>query len=305
MSKIYCIVDGMTDENFNVEEYPYLSSMKLVHYVDTTPQGYETESLNCILTLLGVSPFRDIRGYIEAVGAGIGVDDDDLVFRSSWMKLDSNNICIEPGIAPKNLDLGEGIQYYKTGEYKSIIVCNGRAAELPNIVTHPPYAFTGKALAEIMPENPTLRVMVENSITQDMVMIPWGQSCKQSFPPFPTKAAAVCAADIMKGIARILGMDVVSHADWTGDIDTPLKQKAEEALRLANLYPFVLLHINGADEAAHRKNAHQKRDFLKKVDMDIISKLLDSSHSITVASDHATSPNSGCHVGGIQPIYIN
>lgn len=36
----------------------------------------------------------------------------------------------------------------------------------------------------------------------------------------------------------------------TGDVDTDLDAKTEAALRAAERCPFVLLHINGADEAA-------------------------------------------------------
>ena len=45
---------------------------------------------------------------------------------------------------------------------------------------------------------------------------------------------------------------VPSHA--TGDVDTDLAEKAGMAARLSEAYDFVLLHLNGADEASHRRN---------------------------------------------------
>ena len=67
--------------------------------------------------------------------------------------------------------------------------------------------------------------------------------------------------------------------------------------------PFVLLHINGADEAAHRRDAAEKRAFLQKVDHVVLAELLASRHRITVVSDHGTDPETGQHRGGPQPYY--
>ena len=52
MSHILCVVDGMTDAAFTAADYPHLSAMECAGRVDTT-QGGRTESLNCILHLLG------------------------------------------------------------------------------------------------------------------------------------------------------------------------------------------------------------------------------------------------------------
>ncbi len=84
MSKILCIIDGMTDAAFRVEDYPALSSMRLLNAVHIVPQGFEPESLTCILTLLGISPIPPLLlGYAEALGAGIPIQTDDLVLRAS------------------------------------------------------------------------------------------------------------------------------------------------------------------------------------------------------------------------------
>jgi len=89
MGRILCIVDGMTDSQFSAAAYPNLASMDLLRYVDTT-QGHEAESLGCILRLLGVKDVPPhLRGYAEALGAGIPVGERDLVLRGSWYALDA------------------------------------------------------------------------------------------------------------------------------------------------------------------------------------------------------------------------
>lgn len=84
---------------------------------------------------------------------------------------------------------------------------------------------------------------------------------------------------------------------------TDLDAKTEAALRAAERCPFVLLHINGADEAAHRHDSAEKETFLRRVDDRVLSRLLASEHEIVVASDHGANPESGAHLGGPQPFY--
>lgn len=86
---------------------------------------------------------------------------------------------------------------------------------------------------------------------------------------------------------------------------TDLDAKTEAALRAAERCPFVLLHINGADEAAHRHDSAEKETFLRRVDDRVLSRLLASEHEIVVASDHGTDPESGAHLGGPQPFFTS
>ena len=86
---------------------------------------------------------------------------------------------------------------------------------------------------------------------------------------------------------------------------TDLDAKTEAALRAAERCPFVLLHINGADEAAHRHDSAEKETFLRRVDDRVLSRLLASEHEIMVASDHGADPESGAHLGGPQPFFTS
>ena len=52
MSRILCVIDGMTDPHFQVEQYGHLASMGSMRYVDTCG-GFPPETLHCVLRLLG------------------------------------------------------------------------------------------------------------------------------------------------------------------------------------------------------------------------------------------------------------
>ena len=86
MRRILCVIDGMTNPHFQVERYGHLASMGSVRYVDTCG-GFPPETLHCVLRLLGVTDLPvHLRGYVEALGAGIPVRPDDLLL-AMWIRI--------------------------------------------------------------------------------------------------------------------------------------------------------------------------------------------------------------------------
>ena len=75
------------------------------------------------------------------------------------------------------------------------------------------------------------------------------------------------------------------------------------ALKAAEEFPFVLLHVNGADEASHRKNPSEKAMFLHKIDEFVLAELVRSEYEVVVVSDHGTDPMTGLHVASVQPVF--
>lgn len=305
MSKILCVIDGMTDPYFRVNNYPNLSSMRLLRHVDTT-QGQTPESLGCILRLLGTKRVPPhLRGYAEALGYGIPVNKNDLILRGSWFSLDEQGCCNVPTSAPESLPENEGY-YYHLEQYKSLIVFPDMASCIVDMVTYPPYACNGQNARTLCPKGCAVASRVFHAqLAKDRCLILWGQSAPAKMASFPQKAAVVCGTPIVKGIAKLLNMTLISVSGATGDTDTNLQEKTKAAINTAKNYPFVLLHINGADEAAHRKNPNEKKDFLRKVDTVVVKSLLQSGHEIYIVSDHGTDPVTGQHIGNRQPMFTN
>lgn len=306
MSKILCIIDGMTDPGYNVYQYPNLSRMALSRYVDTT-QGQEPESLGCILRLLGVKKVPTfLRGYAEALGSGITVNANDLILRGSWFGLDGQGRCTVPIAGLETLPGVDCCWYYPLGQYKSLLVFPGMASFVSDLVTYPPYACGGRPAQELCPRGcRAVEGVFQAMLTEERCLVPWGQSVSKSMAPFPQKAAVVCGTTIVKGIARMLDMELIAVHGATGDVDTDLLGKTTAALRAAGDHSFVLLHINGADEAAHRKSREEKEAFLEKIDQVVIPLLLRSGHEVYVTADHGTDPVNGTHMGGMQPVFFN
>ena len=306
MSKILCIIDGMTDPGFRYEEYHNLSSMNLLGYIDTT-DGQSPESLGCILRLLGtkeIPPY--LRGYAEALGYGIAVNKDDLIFRGSWFSLDENGCCNVPTSAPQEPGKSEEYHYYYLEQYKSLLVIPQMAGCIEDIVTFPPYDCDGQDARNLCPQGSEVvsRVFGEQ-LADDRCLILWGQSVPSEMEPFAHKAAVISGTAVVKGIAGLLDMDLICVDGATGDTDTDLYEKTQKTLEAAESYPFVLIHINGADEASHRKDVSEKKEFLYKVDYVVLKTFLESGHDIYVVSDHGTDPLSGQHLGDRQPVFSN
>ncbi len=308
---ILCIIDGFTDEGFSLERYPHLSAMKAAGAwgrFQTVPAGFAAESYPCIATLLGLAgpqiP-RHARGYLEAHGAGIAAAPGDLLLRASWMQLDRAGRLAGVAAPPETAPRFAGAAYHHLGGYKALLVLPGAAAALERLTTYPPHAHAGRFLEEILPRGEQQLIeLVRQSRTADRVLIPWGQSVHCALPPFRPGAAAVGAALIVQGLCRAVNMTLFAGACFTGDTETDLAAKRELALTLAGQYPFVLLHINGADEAAHRLEPREKAAFLQQVDRRVIAALNEAAGPVLVCADHGTSPVTGKHLGAPQPFLL-
>lgn len=306
MSKLLCIIDGMTDADFRVADYPNLSGMRLARYVDTT--GSEPpESLGCILRILGVRRVPAyFRAYVEALGHEIPVGSHELVLRGSWYRLDAHGCCAAVTDAPLALPKSPAYRYYPIGQYKSIFVFPEMAGFVADLTTYPPYACAALPAQSLRPTGcAAVSRTFDALLTPERCMIPWGQAVSATLPPLPHRAAMVCGTGVVRGIARATGMRLCPVHGATGDVDTDLYEKCRVALLAARTEPLVVLHINGADEASHRRDPAQKREFLQKVDEIVLTMLLYSGHEVYLLADHGTDPHTGLHLPGRQPLFTN
>jgi 2,3-bisphosphoglycerate-independent phosphoglycerate mutase len=298
--KILCIIDGMTDKQLNRPRalLPFAGGSFL-----TTPLGHETESLPCILTLLGISP-KEIphqgRGWVEAVGKGIPVTRGDLVLRTTWVKTDDQGRIVSLA-SPMLSEPIEG--FTPLGDYKGILVFKGQQKLLKNIQTYAPHKAFGQSVRLCMPKG--LPPITQPFSEQNIFLVPWGESSAVALPNVQTPSVVVCGIDLVRGIGRIMGFEIVDDAAFTGDTNTDIIKKTKIALAHAQEGKFVLLHFNGADEAAHRRNALEKSGFVEKIVVQCALPLLQSGVFTVVTSDHGTDSGSGCHIDSPQPFYTN
>jgi 2,3-bisphosphoglycerate-independent phosphoglycerate mutase len=92
----------------------------------------------------------------------------------------------------------------------------------------------------------------------------------------------------------------------TANLDTDLESKFAAAAMALRSNDLVIVHIKGADIAAHDQRPDQKAEFLERIDREL-AELLSASPGparIAIASDHATLSESGQHAADPTPVLI-
>jgi 2,3-bisphosphoglycerate-independent phosphoglycerate mutase len=125
----------------------------------------------------------------------------------------------------------------------------------------------------------------------------WGQGTKPNLPSFSkkfgVKGSIISAVDLVNGIGRLAGLDVIDVPGITGYYDTNYLGKAEYALASLKSKDFVYIHIEAPDEAGHNGDLNAKITSIEKIDRDIVGTVLNhfGKHDnvrILVLPDHPT-----------------
>ncbi len=347
MAAILIIIDGMTDtpqpelgdrtpvQTAQSPAFKRLGQEGERGTFSTCPPGYPVDSLSCILTLLGYPPenIPSGRSALEALAAGISLTPEDAVLRGNLVLFDGKggllSSCggnLEAGQREelcrqmaKKLSTGR-VEVVPMGSYKNLLVLRGHRDNLPGLRTFPPHEHGGESFSQLLPKGNLLAgeltALVQNSILPApgggfYGLLPWGEASCSEIPSFSQlqgcRGAVVCATEIVRGIGLAAGMETPRIPGTTADVDTDLAAKREKALELLGQYDLVLLHLNGADEASHRRNPREKTEFLEKIDQDLLTPLLEqvpNGTRILLTSDHATLSHTGEHKDIPQPFFL-
>ena len=345
------IIDGMTDnaieelcgktpfEYANCVNMNYMKENGSYGEFDTCPTGFEVDSMNCILTLLGVKPqyIPTGRAYLEATANGIYVEENDLVLRCNLVSIDANGMLTSScgdGLSPIQMKqatqmvsdefAAKGMQIVHMSAYKNLLIIKNGKPYAESITTNPPHEHLGENSEHLLPIGSPIADILRDLVIstqkklkqfanskQEYMLFPWGCSYKQNIPQFrelfDVNSATVCSTEIVRGISIAMGMVTPRIDGATADIDTDLNNKLKMALELAKSYEFVLIHINGTDEASHRKNPKEKAEFLKRIDTELFGDLIkkcDPETDIMICCDHSTLSDTGNHKGGLQPFTL-
>jgi 2,3-bisphosphoglycerate-independent phosphoglycerate mutase len=118
----------------------------------------------------------------------------------------------------------------------------------------------------------------------------------------------IAAPGAAAGCGRLLGADVVTPAGATGDVGSDLWAKTRAALVALRTADTVVVHVGGADEAAHHRDRVGKKAMLEAADADVIRPLAravdDAGGILAVTSDHATCVETGRHHAAPVPLVV-
>lgn len=140
----------------------------------------------------------------------------------------------------------------------------------------------------------------------------WGEGRKPKLPDFygkyHRKGAVISAVDLIKGIGKIAGMQVIDVPGATGNIDTNYAGKAQAAIdALRRDRDFVYIHIEAPDECGHRGECENKIKAIQDIDSLIVAPVLDAlrqsgeEFSMLILPDHPTPISTKTHDGSPVP----
>ncbi|MTK64692.1 MAG: 2,3-bisphosphoglycerate-independent phosphoglycerate mutase [Methanobacterium sp.] len=177
-----------------------------------------------------------------------------------------------------------------------------RTAEILNLIVSKSY--------DILKDHPINLQRIEDGENPANIIIPRGAGAVPYVEPFGDKYGLkpVCIAEtgLIKGIGNITGMDLIDIEGATGGIDTNLENIEKGILDTASLdYDFLLINVDGADEAGQDGQLNEKIEFIEKVD-DMLARLMEIEDAYFIlTADHSTPISTMDHTGDPVPILIN
>lgn len=265
------------------------------------------------LGLFGYDPieYQIGRGVLEALGIGFALEPDDVAARGNFCTVDeagnitdrrAGRIPTEEGA--KRVELlrqikvpGVEIFVDPVKEYRFTLVLRGDGLSAEIEDTDPQQ--TGRPPLPLTPRSPQAEKTVDilRRWTEEAGRILADHPPANSFtlrgfardpglPRFPEvyniKAAAVAVYPMYKGIARLVGMDVIEH-----QAESPAEE-FEVVKRHWNEYDFFFVHIKKTDSYGEDGNFKGKVGVIEAVDSALPSLLALKPDVLVITGDHST-----------------
>ena len=315
---------------------------RLGRYV-TIPDGFTPATDVGTLSVLGYDPQVAYTGRapIEAAAKGLAVRPDQLILRCNFVTIldgimkdnTAGHIAQAESdalIAALQRELaGEGCEFHAGVTYRNLMLL-ADAAEL-KLRCAPPHDIIDQPVAAHAPQgagaerisgiaararaviaahdvNRRRREQGREPVTDIWL---WGQGRPARLDSFAgrfgLRAAVITGVDILRGMARLAGMEILEVPGATGYIDTDYAGKGRAAVRALDGFDLVIVHVEAADESAHLGDAGEKVSALERMDEAIVGPLLERlarepAWRMLVAVDHPTLTTTRGH-SAIPPLF--
>ncbi|MEI6839703.1 MAG: cofactor-independent phosphoglycerate mutase [Methanomicrobiales archaeon] len=286
----------------------------------TIPEGFEPGSDIANLSVLGYDPGRYYtgRGPLEAMSMGIPLRDDDVAYRCNISTVVNGKMLdFSAGhiSTRESRDLLEALAkkvpdvFLKEGvSYRNLLVINkGNGSD-----TTPPHDIVGQEVGPYLPSggdadilrhcieesmkvfsgHPVNKARISTGKTPATQIWPWSGGKRPALPLFHDKygktGGMISAVDLLNGIARCAGMEVITVPGATGYLDTDYNAKARYAIDALEHLDFLYLHVEAPDEAGHLGSVEEKVRAIERVDEMLGIIMEEFSGVIAILPDHPT-----------------
>lgn len=309
----------------------------------TIPEGFTAGTDVGTMSLFGYDPHQYYSGRapLEAAARGLQVRDDQMIFRCNFVTVLDGAMKDNTGghITQEEADAliallrehlsGDGCTFVSGVTYRNLMLLDD-AADM-KLRCAPPHDFIDAPVAGLLPSG-TGAERVRSIMDRAEALLQahpvnvrrreaghppvtgiwlWGQGRPTRFEPlserFGLTGVCITAVDILRGLAVLMGLDLVHVPGATGWIDTDYAAKGRAALEALDRYDLVVVHVEAADEAAHMGRADEKVKALERMDAHIVGPILRRLRSlpewrILVAADHPTLTRTRGH-SPIPPLF--
>ncbi|MDD2474082.1 MULTISPECIES: cofactor-independent phosphoglycerate mutase [unclassified Methanoculleus] len=302
----------------------------------TVPEGFEPGSDIANLCILGYDPrtFYTGRGPLEAANMGVALRDGEMAYRCNLVtvrdgKMEDFNAghisSAEGAELLRALDAALGkVRVYPGVSYRNLLVvpgAHGAGTTAPHdIVGQPVAAFLPRGddaevlldsmevSREVFADHPVNLRRREEGKTPATGIWPWSGGTRPSLTPFLEKyglsGGMISAVDLLNGIARLAGMEVIRVPGATGFLDTDYEAKARYAVDALDRLDFVYMHVEAPDEAGHMGSVEEKVRAIERLD-EAVGIILDRPDTtVAVLPDHPTPVRCKTHTADPIPFAI-
>ncbi len=285
------------------------------------------------------------RGPIEAVGVGLEMQKGDVAFRCNFATVDrsmkvtdrragrirTGTDALARSITDMNLDDDVTAVFKEGSEHRGALVLRGPGLDhrVSDVDPHresrileskplvPEAAKTAAALNEyvrkahgILARHPLNEDRIRNGLPPANIVLPRGAGTVNDLESishrYGIKCAAVAGVSLVKGICRMVGMDVPDVQGATGGTDTDYNAKARATLRLLGNHDLVFVNVKAGDIAGHDGDFRLKMRVVESIDMmlEMILKDLREDVVVAITCDHSTPVTVREHSADPVPVSI-
>jgi len=292
----------------------------------TVPEGFPPGSDVANLSVMGYSPNQHYSGRapLEAAAMGVVLGKADIAFRCNFVTIvkgimqdySAGHITTEEGreLIEALQPLMPGGRLYPGVSYRNLLVLQAGAQALCT----PPHDISDQPVAEHLPRGPDSEqlirlmdaarpVLARHPVNKKRIAAGkrpanaiwlWGQGPAPAMPSFAEKyglkGAMISAVDLLKGIGKYAGLEVIDVAGATGNIDTNYEGKVQAALQALKRLDFVYLHVEAPDEMGHEGNTELKVKAIELFDERVVGPVVEGLKKsredwrVLLLPDHAT-----------------
>ena len=219
------------------------------------------------------------------------------------------------------------VKFYSGVSYRNLMIYSGKPDEVSSfngLQTFAPHDLTDQSIAIGLPYGTghelvtqimykSIKVFADHPVNKLRIAqgkLPatqcwlWGQGKTPQIEHFadrfatarPGKSirgAMITAVDLLRGIAKSIGWDILDVPGITGYVDTDYSAKGRYAAEALRDYDLVCVHIEAPDEAGHEGNLEKKIRSLEEIDVKIVPPIVaelkkQGDWRILISPDHPT-----------------